>query len=110
MRRFQAKNAVAAAWAGMAWARTAWAGTALAAAMLAMLASAANAAPVQLINNGPSANRVDLVILGDGYRSSELSKFATDAQAFVDKFFLNTPFKEYAQSFNVWRLDTASAT
>jgi hypothetical protein len=68
------------------------------------------AAPVQLINNGPSTNRVDLVILGDGYRKNQMKKFAKDAQAFVDKFFTYTPFKDYARSFNVWRLDTPSSS
>lgn len=77
----------------------------------AAMAPPAYAATVtQLMNNGSIANRVDLVILGDGYRQSEMSKFATDAQNFLDAFFAETPFKEYEQYFNAWRIDTPSKT
>lgn len=51
--------------------------------------------------SGASNNRINLVILGDGYQSSELSKFSTDAQAFTNKLFSQTPYKEYKNYFNV---------
>jgi hypothetical protein len=42
-----------------------------------------------------SANRVDLLILGDGYTSAEASKFAEDAGAVAEKFFSLSPYAEY---------------
>jgi len=66
--------------------------------------------PVTAIrNNGSSANRVDLVILGDGYTSAELGKYATDAEQAVRGFFAQEPFKEYQKYFNVLRVDVTSA-
>jgi hypothetical protein len=57
---------------------------------------------------GPGPLRVDLAILGDGYTSSELGKFATDADRFVSGMFAEEPFKEYRSYFNVRRIDVAS--
>ncbi len=61
-----------------------------------------------IINNGDSANRVELVILGDGYTASEMQKFRNDAQTFVQGFFAQEPFREYQNYFNVHRIDVAS--
>lgn len=66
--------------------------------------------PVTTIrNNGSSANRIDLVILGDGYTNAELGKYATDAEKAVQGFFAQEPFKEYQKYFNVQRVDVTSA-
>jgi hypothetical protein len=66
--------------------------------------------PVTTIrNNGSSANRVDVVILGDGYTASELSKYATDVESFVQALFTQDPFREYQQYFNVHRVDVTSS-
>jgi IgA peptidase M64 len=66
--------------------------------------------PVTTIrNNGDSANRVDLVILGDGYTSTEMEKYATDVENAVQGFFAQEPFKEYQRYFNVHRVDVTSA-
>jgi hypothetical protein len=57
---------------------------------------------------GDPSNRVDLVVLGDGYTASELAKYAADVETFLDGFFLSTPFAEYATYFNVHRVDVVS--
>lgn len=63
----------------------------------------------KLVDNGPDADRFDLVLLAEGYGESELEAFAADAQAFAD-FFLNTPpFSYNCSAFNIWRIDIASA-
>jgi hypothetical protein len=82
----------------------------LVATLVAVFASsAARAEPVvQLLSNGSSANRVDLIILGDGYTSAQMTKFRADAQRFADDFLTHTPFLEYKKYFNVWRIDTPS--
>jgi IgA Peptidase M64 len=72
--------------------------------------SVASAEPVTLVrNNGDPANRVDIVILGDGYTASELGKYATDVETFVNRLFAQEPWKEYQRYFNVHRVDVASA-
>lgn len=67
------------------------------------------AVPVTTLrDSGDPANRVDLVILGDGYTVSELGKYATDVENVVNGFFNQEPFKEYQHYFNVHRLDVIS--
>jgi len=68
---------------------------------------AENVAPIR--NNGPSSNRIDMVVLGDGYTSSEMTKFANDAEAFIVGFLSQEPFREYDRYFNVFRVDVVSA-
>ena len=57
---------------------------------------------------GDPSNRVDLVVLGDGYTADELGQYAADVESFLDGFFLATPFAEYATYFNVHRIDVVS--
>jgi hypothetical protein len=68
------------------------------------------AEPVTTIrNNGSTSNRVDIVVVGDGYTAAEMAKFATDTEVFVSKLFADQPFMEYRNYFNVHRVDVASA-
>jgi hypothetical protein len=77
---------------------------------VACLARAAAAEPVQtIVNNGDPANRVDIVILGDGYTAAEMSKYQSDIQQFVQLMFQQEPLKEYQRFFNVHRIDVVSA-
>jgi hypothetical protein len=64
----------------------------------------------QIVDHGPSSKRFDLVILGDGYRTTELGQFATDAQSFVTKLFATAPFDDnaVAATINVHRVDVTS--
>src|SRR6185503_1708620 len=62
-----------------------------------------------IINNGSPANRVDIVILGDGYTSADLPKYKTDVQNAMTQFFNNEPFGEYRNFFNVHRVDVISS-
>ena len=39
----------------------------------------------KIVDHGPSSERFDLVIMGDGYQSAQLAQFATDTQSFVDQ-------------------------
>ncbi|MBM3311679.1 MAG: hypothetical protein FJY80_09240 [Candidatus Aminicenantes bacterium] len=82
----------------------------LAAAFAALLGSglrAENVTPIR--SNGPSSNRIDIVILGDGYTSAEMSKFASDAEAFTAGLLGQEPFREYEAYFNVFRVDVVSS-
>jgi hypothetical protein len=64
-------------------------------------------APAKLIPlrvNGPSPDKVDLLILGDGYTKAEMSKFKADARRMSDHLFQVSPFRERAKDFNVWAM------
>ena len=54
-----------------------------------------------ILQSGPNENRINLVILSDGYQSSELDQFVIDANNFTEAFFDETPYKEYKNYFNV---------
>ncbi|MDE2180605.1 MAG: hypothetical protein KGJ40_07140 [candidate division NC10 bacterium] len=86
-----------------------WAGIACLTLLLAWVPQGAWGEPVTTIrNNGDSANRVDVAILGDGYTASELGKYATDVETFIQGFFAQEPFNEYQRYFNVHRVDVTS--
>ncbi|MDC0712392.1 IgA Peptidase M64 [Stigmatella sp. ncwal1] len=62
-----------------------------------------------LLENGPPSEKVDLLILGDGYTAQERAKFEKDARRMVDILFTFSPFKERKADFNVWGLVPPSA-
>jgi len=62
------------------------------------------AKPVPIIVNGPSPEKVDLLILGDGYSVTEMKKFIADARRLSAHLFKVSPFKERAKDFNVWAI------
>jgi len=64
----------------------------------------APAKPIPLRVTGPSPQKVDLLILGDGYTKAELGKFDKTAKKLADYLFTVSPFKERANDFNVWGL------
>jgi hypothetical protein len=59
---------------------------------------------IAIRNSGPSAQKVDLLILGDGYTQAEASKFEADARRLSDVLFKTAPFSTRANDFNVWAL------
>lgn len=66
-----------------------------------------------LIINGQSSNRIDIVFMGDGYTSSEIaSTYASQIDSYLAYMFGNTaltePFGTYANFFNVHRIDLIS--
>jgi hypothetical protein len=61
-----------------------------------------------LMDNGSPAEKVDLLILGDGYRKADLEKFKADAKHFNDVMFGTSPFKEHARDFNVRAIEVSS--
>ena len=59
-------------------------------------------------SNGLSENRIDLVIMGDGYTSGEQQDFASDAQNAIDHLFGKRPSKQYREFFNIVTISTIS--
>lgn len=79
-------------------------------AVVLACAQLANAEPVTTLqNSGSSANRVDLVVLGDGYTAADMAKYASDVTNAVNGFFASSPYNEYRNFFNVYRVDVTSA-
>jgi IgA Peptidase M64/Peptidase M64 N-terminus len=64
---------------------------------------------VTLERNGDPADKVDLLILGDGYTAQERGKCEADARRLVGILFDTSPFKERRREFNTWALCPASA-
>jgi hypothetical protein len=62
----------------------------------------------QIVNNGPPQNRYNIVLVAEGYQQSELGKFATDAQQYVERLFATQPFDALECAINVYRVDVAS--
>ncbi|MEJ8571881.1 M64 family metallopeptidase [Microbaculum marinum] len=93
----------------LAGALVAGAATALVATPAATQAAAGESATVeQMLKTGPSRNRIDVVILGDGYRAREMDKFEEDAEEFLDYMLMQQPFKTYRRYFNALRIETPS--
>lgn len=64
---------------------------------------------VAIEENGDPAQKVDLLILGDGYTAAETDKFLSRAREMTEILFAASPFKERRSDFNVWALAPPSA-
>jgi len=64
----------------------------------------APAKPIPIKVSGPSPQKVDLLILGDGYTQKDMKKFEDDARRLSKHLFEVSPFKERASDFNVWAM------
>jgi hypothetical protein len=61
-----------------------------------------------VLENGAPRDKVDLLLLGDGYTAAEMGKWQADAKRLADILFSASPFKERKADFNVWAVDTPS--
>src|SRR5690606_19714629 len=61
-----------------------------------------------ILTNGPTTNRYDIVILGDGYQAHEEGRFDSDAQAVITALFATAPYKTFQQFFNAHTVFRAS--
>ena len=61
-----------------------------------------------ILNNGPTENRIDLVLLGDGYTDSEIPDYINHANNIVNGFFNEGVLNNYQSYFNVHRVDVIS--
>ena len=62
----------------------------------------------QLINNGPTNERLNIVIFGDGYTSAEESQFNSDAVNLLNYSLTIGPFSAYTSYFNAFSIFVAS--
>lgn len=63
---------------------------------------------VPLWENGSPHEKVDLLIVGDGYRKEDMDKFRADAKHFNDVMFSTSPFKNRKNDFNVRTIEVTS--
>jgi hypothetical protein len=70
---------------------------------------AAPAKPIPIRVSGPSPDKVDLLILGDGYTAADMQKFEADARRLAGHLFTVSPFRERAEDFNVWAMAVPTA-
>ncbi|MCG8669991.1 MAG: M64 family metallo-endopeptidase [Pseudomonadales bacterium] len=61
-----------------------------------------------ILNNGSVDNRIDIVLVGDGYTSSEIASYANHANNLVNGFFNEGVLLNYKSYFNVHRVDVTS--
>ena len=59
---------------------------------------------LEIQKSGDPADKVDFLIIGDGYTAAERPKFEKDARRLTDILFSVAPFKEHRSDFNVWGL------
>jgi hypothetical protein len=63
---------------------------------------------ISILDNGPVAGKVDLLVLAEGYREADRAKFVADAKRLVGVMFDTEPYKTRHSDFNVRALFLAS--
>ena len=58
--------------------------------------------------HGDPDNRINLVIIGDGYPNGEISQFRLDTHTVADYFLAIEPFKTYQNFFNFFAIEVVS--
>ena len=59
--------------------------------------------------SGDPANKVDLLLIGDGYTADERAAFIAKAHELTNILFETSPFKERKDDFNVWAVAPVAA-
>ncbi|MDO5104907.1 M64 family metallopeptidase [Capnocytophaga sp.] len=62
----------------------------------------------KILENGDASQKVDLVILAEGYTQNEMAKFYADAKRMTDYMFTIPPFDALKQHFNVYAVGVPS--
>ena len=62
----------------------------------------------KVVNNGPDGSRWNLVVVGDGYRESELTQYRNNVQNFINVLSATPPYNELFPGINIHRVDVAS--
>jgi hypothetical protein len=61
-----------------------------------------------VFENGPPADKVDLLVISEGYTQDQLPKFHADVKRLLESLFKEEPFKSRKPDFNVRALDLPS--
>ncbi len=77
--------------------------------LLISIAKIGSAEPVTVLQQtGDPSNRVDLVVMGDGYTAADLGKYANDVTTFLTTMPAQQPWTEYRNLLNIYRVDVTS--
>lgn len=69
---------------------------------------AADGTVTALLDNGSTGDRLDIVVVGDGYTAAELDRFRADARRMWAELSAVEPYTTYRGLFNVWTVDAVS--
>ncbi|NXY96821.1 hypothetical protein HYE82_21015 [Streptomyces sp. BR123] len=94
--------------AGSGHVRVSAAGRAADGARLSEADRAADGRVTKIVDGGPAADRLDIVVVGDGYTAAELDRFHADARAKWAEIAAVEPYTTYRNLFNVWTVDAVS--
>jgi hypothetical protein len=61
-----------------------------------------------ILTNGPVSNRLNIVVLSEGYTTNQLAQFAVDATNAVNALLSHQPYQEYSNYFNAFAIKVAS--
>ena len=87
------------------------AAAALAAALVVPSAARAQLPPNKIVPlqvTGPASERLNLVILGDGYTAAEMQKYRDQVEKHLNIQWSFEPFKSYRNYFNVYMIEVES--
>jgi hypothetical protein len=59
-----------------------------------------------ILENGPAQEKLDIVILGDGYSTKEMTKFRNDAKRLSEVLLNAEPFKSQSKNINIRAVET----
>jgi hypothetical protein len=62
----------------------------------------------KIVDHGPASLRFNMVIVGDGYTSDQMGKYAQDVDLILDDIRHERPFDELWCGINVYRIDVVS--
>jgi hypothetical protein len=62
-----------------------------------------------ILTNGPASNRLNIVLLSEGYTTNQLPQFLMDATNAVNTLLSHSPYSEYRAYFNAFAISVASA-
>ncbi len=63
----------------------------------------------QVVNSGDPSEKVDIVIIPEGYTAKEMDQFKKDCSRFAQYLFNSSPYKENKSFFNIWGIEAPSA-
>ena len=61
-----------------------------------------------IFTNGPTSNRINIVVISEGYTSNQLGQFLVDATNAVNHLLSAQPYQEYRSFFNAFAISVAS--
>jgi hypothetical protein len=62
----------------------------------------------KVLDSGNPAQKIDIVVIPEGYTAAEMIKFSKDVERFAGYLFNVSPFKEKKDNFNIWTVEAPS--